>query len=65
MGDEEFDMLFLFLKLRKKVAKTCKKSEGFGQRKFLINVSLFVHFLTFVKQARIFLYFFWPANALC
>ena len=56
MNTEEFDML-LFLKLRKKNSQNVKKEQRFWIRKFLRNVPFYARFLTFVKQARIFLTF--------
>ena len=47
----EFDMmLFLFLKLEKKVVKTWKKSKGFGEGNCLKNISLYIYFLKFLSR---------------
>ena len=51
-----YEVIFVFT-TSEKALKTWRKSSSFGYRKSLINVSFFVHFLAFVKQARIFLNF--------
>ena len=59
MDDEEFDMmLFLFLKLRKKSSQNVKKGQRFWIRNIFEKRLFLCAFLTFVKQARIFLNFF-------
>ena len=54
MGDDEFDMTYEFFFFK----NFEKRAEVFDKVIFLKNISFFVRFSTFAKQARVFLNFF-------